>query len=294
MSYGVSRSQMARMTSIASANILLRSWSRLPSASASHAQRAGADAEDEAAAREVVEHRGVRGDQHRMHLRQVGRAGRELDRLRVADERREEQHAARDVLGLLGQVLADERVVKAEPVREDDRLAVLLQRLGGAALHGMERHGEVAEAHAEISRIESAEADDTQDPSRVDQPREETVCPIFQVAKTTDAALRGSPASGRLPRRRPGARGARLRALARPVRRGQARDLDQEVDHHAQLARHVPGRRIDDADRPSLDRVFLQHLLHGADGEIVPHRPPVRLRRCRARAARLRAGRRRR
>ena len=41
MSYGGSRSQISRITSIASANILLRSWSRMPIASASEGSAPG-------------------------------------------------------------------------------------------------------------------------------------------------------------------------------------------------------------------------------------------------------------
>ena len=55
---------------------------------------------------------------------------RELDVLRVRDQRRQEEQAVGDVLALVGQVLADEGVVEAELVGEDDRLAVFLQRLG--------------------------------------------------------------------------------------------------------------------------------------------------------------------
>jgi hypothetical protein len=44
-------------------------------------------------------------------------------------------------------VLADERVVEAELVGEDDRLAVLPQRDRGIAMRGMQRHHENAESH---------------------------------------------------------------------------------------------------------------------------------------------------
>ena len=52
-----------------------------------------------------------------------------LMRLGLVNQRREEDQAVGDVLGLVGEVLADEGVVEAELVGEDDRLAVFLQRL---------------------------------------------------------------------------------------------------------------------------------------------------------------------
>ena len=109
-------------------------------------QRAGADAEDEAPLREMVEHRGVRGDQRRVRVRKIGGAGGELDRFGVADQRGEEDEAVGDVLGFFGQVLADERVVETQPVGEDDRLAVFLQRLRRRAVRRVQRHGEVTES----------------------------------------------------------------------------------------------------------------------------------------------------
>ena len=119
-------------------------------ASLSDGERAGRDAHDEAALREMVEHRRVDRDHHRMHLRQIGGAGRELDLLGVVDQRRLEQHAVGDVLAGVGQVLADEGVVEAELVGEDDRLAVFAQRLRPVAAHGMHRHGEVTQPHSRL------------------------------------------------------------------------------------------------------------------------------------------------
>src|SRR5688572_7684227 len=95
----------------------------------------------------MIEHRGVRRDEHRMRLREVGRAGRELDRLRVADERREKEHAVGDVLRSLREVFTHERVVEAELVRENDGLTVLVKSLRGTALQRMDRHREIAESH---------------------------------------------------------------------------------------------------------------------------------------------------
>src|SRR5262249_61840839 len=47
----------------------------------------------------------------------------------------------------VGEVLAHEGVVKTELVGEDDALAILLERLGPIAVHGVHRHGEVAQPH---------------------------------------------------------------------------------------------------------------------------------------------------
>ena len=105
-------------------------------------ERPGADAEDEAALREVIEHRRVRGDQRRMRMRQIRGSGGELDRLRLADQRGEKDEAVGDVLAAVGEVLADERVVEAEPVGEDHRLAVFLQRLQRMPMRRMHRHHE--------------------------------------------------------------------------------------------------------------------------------------------------------
>ena len=47
----------------------------------------------------------------------------------------------------IGQMLADEGVIEAELVGEDDGLAILLQRLRPAPVHRMHRHREVAQSH---------------------------------------------------------------------------------------------------------------------------------------------------
>ena len=66
----------------------------------------------------------------------------------VASIRRgDEHHAGRDVLGLVGRVLADIAFGEAELVGEDERLAVLAQRLPPVLVQRMDRHGEEAELH---------------------------------------------------------------------------------------------------------------------------------------------------
>jgi hypothetical protein len=82
-----------------------------------------------------------------MHLGQVRRPGRQLDAPRHGDQRRQKLHAVGDVLRLVGQVLADERVMKAELVGEDHGLAILLEGLPPVARDGMNGHGEVAQSH---------------------------------------------------------------------------------------------------------------------------------------------------
>ena len=111
---------------------------------------AGAHAHDEAPLRQMIEHRRVHRDHHRMHLREIGGAGRELDRLGVVDQRRLEHHAVGDVLAGVGQVLADEGIVEAELVGEDDRLAILAQRLRPVPAHRVHGHGEVTQPHLRL------------------------------------------------------------------------------------------------------------------------------------------------
>jgi hypothetical protein len=111
-------------------------------------QRARAHSQDEASLRHVVEHRGMHGDQHGVHVGEVRGAGRELDPLRLRDQRGMEHHAVGDVLAGIGEMLAHEGVVESELVGEDDGLAILLQRLGPFPVHGMNRHGEVAQSHS--------------------------------------------------------------------------------------------------------------------------------------------------
>src|SRR5262245_19222429 len=110
-------------------------------------QRAGADAEDEPALREMIEHRRMGGDQHGMGLRQVGGAGRELDLPRFGNERGQELEAVGHILDHVSNVFATKRVVEAELVSQDEGLAVFLQGLDPVAMRWMHRHGEKAKSH---------------------------------------------------------------------------------------------------------------------------------------------------
>ncbi len=111
------------------------------------AQHAGADPHDETALEQVVDHRRVGGDDGGMAVRQVDHRGAELDLLGDAEQRRDEHHAVGDVLDFVGEVLAAIALGVAEPIGEDERLAVLLQRLGIVPALRVDRHGEKAKVH---------------------------------------------------------------------------------------------------------------------------------------------------
>ena len=133
------------------------------------AERAGRDAHDEAALREMIEHGRIDRDHDRMHLREIGRAGGELDPRGVVDQRGVEQHAVGDVLAGVGQMLADEGIVEAEFVGEDDRLAVLAQRLRPVPAHRVHRHGEVAQPHSFSPRCSRLAPESTRPGARMQQ-----------------------------------------------------------------------------------------------------------------------------
>ena len=110
-------------------------------------ERAGADPEQEPSLQQVVQHRGLRGDQDRMGVRQIGRAGAELDLPRVGDQARLKQHGVRDALGRVGDVLSDVGLGVAQPVGKNDGLAVFLQNFRVVPVQAVDRHGEEPELH---------------------------------------------------------------------------------------------------------------------------------------------------
>ena len=150
-SYGGSPRQISMMWPIDSANISLRSMPRMPSASASDSSAPGPDAEQEPSLQQVVQHRGLRGDQDRVGVRQVGRAGAELDLPRVGDQARQKQHGVRDALGRIGEVLADVGLGIAQPVGKYDGLAVFVQDLRVVPVEAVDRHGEESELHGTLA-----------------------------------------------------------------------------------------------------------------------------------------------
>ena len=111
------------------------------------AQDAGADAEEQTAFQQVVDQRRLGRDQQRMAERQIRHRSAELDLRREAGKRGDEGQAARNVLGEVGQVFAAIALAIAEPVGEDERVAILAQRLGVIPRQRMDGHDEEAELH---------------------------------------------------------------------------------------------------------------------------------------------------
>src|SRR6185295_3679058 len=93
-----------------------------------------------------------------MAIRQVHGAAAELDALRVARERGNEDQARGDGLGEVGDVLADERLLVAQQLGKEHRLAVLGQRLAPIASDRMQRHREVAELQGFTARVRERSA----------------------------------------------------------------------------------------------------------------------------------------
>ena len=75
----------------------------------------------------MVEHRRVGRHEGGMEMRQVGRAGGQLDLLGGVDQRGLEEHRTCDVLRRIGKMLAHEGIIIAKFVTEDDRSTIFLQ-----------------------------------------------------------------------------------------------------------------------------------------------------------------------
>ena len=112
------------------------------------AQAARADAEYEAPLQHVVHHGDVRRDLRGVVVGQVDRAAPQLDVLRLVRDAGNEAQARRDGLAHVGDVLADERLAVSEAVRQQHRLAILLQRLRVVAPGRVHGHGEESKFHS--------------------------------------------------------------------------------------------------------------------------------------------------
>ena len=111
-------------------------------------QPAGADTEDQAAIEHVVEHRNRGSNRSRMRVRHVDGAGAEFDLFRRGGEPGDEGNAGGDVLGLVGDVLADIGLGEAQFVRQQESFAVLLQGQPPILVERMDRHGKEPEIHS--------------------------------------------------------------------------------------------------------------------------------------------------
>jgi hypothetical protein len=112
------------------------------------AKNACADAEDESPFEQVVEHRRIRGHHDRMGVRKIDHRGPDFDLGGHAEQRCDEHHAVRDVLGGVGEVLAAIAFAVSEPVGENKGFAILLERLDVASRRRMDRHREISKFHA--------------------------------------------------------------------------------------------------------------------------------------------------
>src|SRR5258707_13418349 len=95
----------------------------------------------------MVEHGDLGRDRGWMAVRHVDRAAAELDASGVVRQARDEDQGGGDALGEVGNVLADEGLDISQLLRQQDRVAILLQGLGIIARRRMKRHGEIAELH---------------------------------------------------------------------------------------------------------------------------------------------------
>ena len=110
-------------------------------------QAAGADAEDQASVEHMVEHRDRGCNRSRMRVRHVDGAGAKLD---LSGRRREpgnESYAGSDVLGSVGNVLADISLGEPEFIGQQESLAILLERKPPILVDRMDRHRKEPKLH---------------------------------------------------------------------------------------------------------------------------------------------------
>jgi len=112
------------------------------------AKDASADAQDEPAFEQIVEHRRVRGHDHGMAVRKIDHGGPDFHLRDRAQQRGDKHHAVGNVLGRVGEVFAAIAFAVSEPVGENEGVPILLEGFDVAPCRGMHRHREIAEFHA--------------------------------------------------------------------------------------------------------------------------------------------------
>ncbi|MCP1976137.1 hypothetical protein M2181_008322 [Bradyrhizobium elkanii] len=95
----------------------------------------------------MIEHGDGRCDCCRMRVWHVDGAGSKLDLLGCGCEPGNESDAGGDVLGLVGDVLADIRLGEPELIREQKSLTILPERLPPILVEKMDRHRKKTELH---------------------------------------------------------------------------------------------------------------------------------------------------
>jgi len=95
----------------------------------------------------MIEHRDRGGNRRGMCVRHVDGAGAEPDLFGRGGEPGDESDAGGDVLGLVGNVLADIGLAEPEFISQQERLAVLVERLPPILAERMDRHGKEPELH---------------------------------------------------------------------------------------------------------------------------------------------------
>jgi len=108
---------------------------------------AGADAPVKTAARHLVELRDALGQHEGRVVGQARHARRQRHGLRHRQRLGDEEIGARDVLPLRREVLADPRLLVAEPVQRRQLGEVVVHRLGRVGPGRVQRHREIAESH---------------------------------------------------------------------------------------------------------------------------------------------------
>jgi hypothetical protein len=95
----------------------------------------------------MIEHRDRGCNRRRMRVRHVDGAGAKLDLLGRRREPRDESYAGSDILGSVGDVLADIGFGEAEFIGQQESLAILLERKPPILVDRMDRHRKEPKLH---------------------------------------------------------------------------------------------------------------------------------------------------
>src|SRR5260221_8438639 len=145
-SIGAVPAHSARMWSIASANMSLRSASRSPSASASERRMPAPMPKMNRPSNRLSSIAAFEATT--TGVRKIDHGGPDFHLRGRAEERGDEHHAIGNILGRVGEVFAAITFAVSEPVGENEGVPILLERFDVAPCRRMHRHREIAEFHA--------------------------------------------------------------------------------------------------------------------------------------------------